>query len=796
MYIVLPAIAFAALMLAFAGRGCGVRQSFVYAAAAYTLCLVAATELLSVWNLLHLPALVGVWAGVSIIAGGYFAFYGDRKVAAGALAGAGARFREAPIILSATGVILGVILLVALAAPSSNGDAMQYHLPRVMMWLQQGSIAHYPAAYLPQLYYPPLAGWDILHLQILSGGDRFANTVQWFSLAGCGIAASLLAREMKQTFGVQVLAAVVAVTLPIGLVQGSSAQNDLVAAFWLLAFALLAIRYLHGPGAGRLLFCGLALGFALLSKGTTYAVAPPLAAMLLLYGIIRLRRRKETGYRPYGRLAGAAAVILAVALLLNGGHYARNQELFGHPLATPGYEPRNEQINLSVVWSNLVRNSALHWGVPDDRLNAFTLQAVVRIFGETIDSIPGTTFGEPLRQVGILFKKTDARAGNFLHFWFLVAALAGVLLFRKRLQPGALTVCLGLAVILGALAFSGILKWETGNSYRVVPLFMLGAPIVAVFVARLASAPSPLLPRVSPWQNRRLRVLKTASGRTSIVAGLFLAASVPWVFYNDARPVAAGIYAPFAAAAAPAVFAADREESYFTWRRPLVRSYVEAVDYIASHNPEAVGLYVGTGYDYPLWPMFEERLGHTPRLEYVGVENVSAGLGDASPPFIFSRKGSLETLGGERYRAVRVLPGVTILARADVAGAGELPERTVGDLLDEMIAQGERIISSDWDVYVSDDQLLYRKNPCLRSDYDSWIFLHIVPVSANDLPDSRRRYGYENRDFLGHGFIWQSGETCYALAWLPEYDIDRVVTGQYAPGEGGRIWEGEWRPAP
>ena len=486
MYIVLPAIAFAALWLVFASRGSGVRQSFIYAAAAYTLCLVAATELLSVWGLLQLPALAGVWAGVAVFAGCYLGFRGDRRAVVVALADAWAKFKEAPAVLSATGLILTVVLLIALVAPPNNWDSMTYHMARVPAWMQQESIRHFPTAALTQLFHPPLAEWNILHLQILSGSDRFANTVQWFSLVGCGIAASLLAREMKQAFGVQVLAAVIAVTLPMGLLQGSSTQNSLVVAFWLLAFALLAIQYLHTPTLKLLLLCGLALGFALLTKGTTYAVGPPLAAMLFLYGLVTARRT-DGGLRPYVRLVFAAAVILAVALLLNGGHYARNQDLFGHPLATPGLHTVNEPVNLSAMWVNLVRNSAMHWGVPSDRINAFTLAAVRNVFGDTVDNVPGTSNVQTFFNSGIVFSIHEDTAGNFLHFWVLAAALAGVLLFYKRLQPGALTVCLALAIILGGLAYSGILKWETGNTRRLVPLFMLGAPVVAVFVASLAS---------------------------------------------------------------------------------------------------------------------------------------------------------------------------------------------------------------------------------------------------------------------------------------------------------------------
>ena len=45
---------------------------------------------------------------------------------------------------------------------------------------------------------PPLSEWHILHFQVLSGGDRFTNTVHWVALAGCGVLASLIAKESKQ----------------------------------------------------------------------------------------------------------------------------------------------------------------------------------------------------------------------------------------------------------------------------------------------------------------------------------------------------------------------------------------------------------------------------------------------------------------------------------------------------------------------------------------------------------------------------------------------------------------------
>ena len=150
----------------------------------------------------------------------------------------------------------------------------------------------------------------------------------------------------------------------------SSTQNDLVVSFWLLAFALFALQYLRKPTVGHMAWCGTSPRLcALLTKGTAYAVrAAACTAMLLLYGIIH-----APGTRPRVQLVAAATVILAIALVVNSGHWTRNWELFRHPWPhhlTLG--DLNAEINVSVVWSNLVRHAALHLGVPSDRINAIT----------------------------------------------------------------------------------------------------------------------------------------------------------------------------------------------------------------------------------------------------------------------------------------------------------------------------------------------------------------------------------------------------------------------------------------
>ena len=201
MAITILAVFFGVLLLAFAGTGrYGLRQSFVYAATVYALCLVIATELFSLWDILRFGTLLTFWTGLTIVSSLYLYFYGNRLAVLDTLSGAWARFRTSRALWAVISV-WSVVLAIALVYPPNNWDSMTYHMARVVMWVQQGSINHFPAAYLPQLVHPPLAEWSVLHFQILSGGDRFANTVQWLALVGCGMAASLVARELQQPFG-------------------------------------------------------------------------------------------------------------------------------------------------------------------------------------------------------------------------------------------------------------------------------------------------------------------------------------------------------------------------------------------------------------------------------------------------------------------------------------------------------------------------------------------------------------------------------------------------------------------
>ena len=117
----------------------------------------------------------------------------------------------------------------------------------------------------------------------------------------------------------------------------------------------------------------------------------------------------------------------------------------------------------------------------------------------------------------------------------------------------------------------------------------------------------------------------------------------------------------------------------------------------------------------------------------------------------------------------------------------------------EAILTRKPSIRSTFDVHLTEDMLIYVKEPCGAEDVQESFFLHVAPVDVNDLPEHRKQYGFDNLDFRfnDRGVRWlRSAERCIALRKLPDYPITRVRTGQFLVNEDGsttHLWGGEIR---
>ena len=104
---------------------------------------------------------------------------------------------------------------------------------------------------------------------------------------------------------------------------------------------------------------------------------------------------------------------------------------------------------------------------------------------------------------------------------------------------------------------------------------------------------------------------------------------------------------------------------------------------------------------------------------------------------------------------------------------------------------GHAAAYSDFSVYWDDGRLLYLREPCVPEDIYGRFLLHIYPSDGSVLRNER---GFVNADFDfgANGALFEG--KCIGMARLPDYGIERVVTGQFVSGEARAAWRVDVAP--
>ena len=110
------------------------------------------------------------------------------------------------------------------------------------------------------------------------------------------------------------------------------------------------------------------------------------------------------------------------------------------------------------------------------------------------------------------------------------------------------------------------------------------------------------------------------------------------------------------------------------------------------------------------------------------------------------------------------------------------------------LAGGEPAARSRFDLYLDGASLTMVRRECTPADTQGRVFVDVVPVDADDLPEARRGRGFDNLNFtfLDRG-AW-FGNRCLATVELPAYAVARVRVGQRE--EDGEPWTAEIAVAP
>jgi 4-amino-4-deoxy-L-arabinose transferase-like glycosyltransferase len=515
------------------------------------------------------------------------------------------RRSDARLLYLTSGVIAAALGAIALRFPTTNWDSMTYHLSRVMHWIQQHSVAHYPTMNGRQLEFGPWSEFVIATLYLLVGDDRLATTVQWFSMVSALVAASLIAGHLflasRITGGsaaisdtandserrISAFAVLLSVTIPIGITESITTQNDYVVAFWYVCSLHFALALLsHPTNIWYTLALGGAVGLGTLTKSTMVICVTPALFIMVTWTLLRLR---------YTRLRlRLVAILFGMVLLMNLPHMLRNLGLYHSPLGSNETRAMlcTQRFSVGGLASNVIRNLALHSttgsSMATNGLNRLLFLAHAFTGRELSD--PDTTFP----YTPFFWKKgtdamSDSDASCPIHVLLIFGAFA---LIAVRNRRPLLWLYTGV-VVLGFLLLCLLLRWQPWNTRFHLAYLVALMPVVAIAVVEY-------LPK---WLTTCLVALVTG-----------------WTVYI----ISANISCPLNPASDFAT--QPREQQYFLHNPGLYDPYRRATEDIVKSGCRQVGLKLNfEDWEYPIWLMLRNR-GFEGTIGSAFVQGVAARL--------------------------------------------------------------------------------------------------------------------------------------------------------------------------
>jgi hypothetical protein len=465
-------------------------------------------------------------------------------------------------------VILGVTAFLAWKVPPLTYDALTYHLARVAHWAQIHAVRHFATGIERQIVNQPGAEFIQLHFYLLANGDRFANLIEWGAMLCSLIGVTLIAAQLGAQPSSQWMSAVFAATLPMGLVQASSTITDYVISFWMVCVASESLLVIKRHENRSIVMLGLATGLAILTKGTALPFLIPFAFANFI-GLLWPPSRQSLR-----STLKAAAIVLLIVGLLNGGHFIRNYSLYQNPITTDQYATYhlNENFSPKALVSNIVRHASLHtmtpWPSVKQWVDSTILKFHVKLHQPRSD--PQTTLaGQEFRILG--YTTSEALTGNPWHA-LLILLLFPLFLFGRwpKNKPVRLySVLIASTFIL----FCWIFRWQIFASRLHLPFFILFSPAIGIGLRRFFSR----------------------YGSRLVAVALILAAW-PWLVNVSGRPIFESDYT-----SSVSVVGRTREEMI----EEIYKQYIQIVDLIQAEGCKNVGLNLsGDSAEYPFWMLF------------------------------------------------------------------------------------------------------------------------------------------------------------------------------------------------
>ncbi|PSB15783.1 hypothetical protein C7B65_23505 [Phormidesmis priestleyi ULC007] len=612
------------------------RLAFIKACIIHGCLIIFSTELLSLTRSLDFTHVASFWLITSLV---NFSVLWNcyRKLPANRTFKLKSNFetldRASQISIAVTIAVLLISLITALIAPPNNWDSMTYHMPRVMHWIQNRTVAHYPTHSLRQISFPPGAAYIVTHLQILAGGDRFANCVQWLSFVGSIFGISLLTKKLVGEQA-QWISLVLCASIPMAIAQSTTTQTDLVTSFWLVCFTYFLFA---SPDFKSNLFWMIgSLGLALVTKPTAIIFGIPL---FVVFGFLTFRRsfiQNSSVIKSCLNTVKVCSIVGLGSLTFPIWSWLRNAQTLNQFLGTD-MGTRSEVNSLPELISIFLKNLSLNLTLPG--LRQF-ITLIHEYFLKVDVNKPALTLGNPVvafstirtSPLNLLFPMEDSVA-NPIHLILGVVAVSYLWssYFRRADQKLRLLLLSG-AIATGYLLYCYLLKWQPWGNRLLLPLFILQTPIISYYLADC---------------------LKIRSNLSVKLTSLIGVVAILYALTPIRHPlVPLPNWSPYLAQGqSESILWLPRQQIYFGGSLKYLeitdRKIVDTV--IDRDHCHTIGLISGEDdWEYPLWVLFNEKTSGNFRLKHVDVKNESAKLEPEFPDSelcaIVSTKGHIQSI--------------------------------------------------------------------------------------------------------------------------------------------------------
>lgn len=521
------------------------------------------------------------------------------------------------------------MIFIAYRTVPYNSDSLNYHLTRIMQWVQNSNVAHYSTSSVRELTSPPFAEFINLHVFLLSDKSyQLFNLLQCVSFIYCVCLVYAIARKIECSKSFSIVAAFMCLSMPIGLAEAFSTQVDDFATVWLLIFVYYIIDYFKttplkfwsSENIFRLAILGACFGIGYLTKPSVCII---MLCFALVLAVIYLRNTKLRL-----TLLKSATFIVIVAIILMLPEMMRNINSFGSisdPVA--GNRQMVGTLNPLYVFMNFFKN--LIFNLPTQLfpfLNEY-LDTLVR----NVSALLHVDLNNPaISEDGwnyLLYTAPNYhhdRAINPLIVWsFLICTILGMITCiakRKNIIFTPYTI----STVLSFIFLMAIIRWEEFETRYEIALLAILCPYISYVLSRVT-------------ENVRKQEMFSGAylGICSLLALMNLAGGL---HYHSILTE----------------YTEDHiNEQYFYSRGNAQPGFLEALEIIEENDYEKIGL-VGneTRFAYPLWPMLAD---DEVEIRDVLVENASSQYDERNfvPDIVLASNdsvaGDLVTINGSTY---------------------------------------------------------------------------------------------------------------------------------------------------